>query len=75
MSKGKKYSEYSAANCALSEGKFLEFSFVKKEQNKFLFFYADFFYLSLVICVILFEWFFGLQQISLPAKSYLKQQQ
>lgn len=39
----------------LSEGKFLEFSSVKNERNKFHFFYAEFFYLSLVICVILFE--------------------
>lgn len=59
----------------LSEGKFLEFSSVKIKINKFHFFYAEFFYLSLMICVILFEWFFGLQQMSPPAKSYLKQQQ
>lgn len=58
--------------CALSKGTFLEFSFEKNELNKFLFFSAKFFYLSLVICVILFEWFFGLQQMSLPAKPYLK---
>lgn len=61
--------------CALSEGKFLEFSFVKNELNKYFFFLTAFFYLSFVIYVILFEWLFGLQQMSLPAKSHLKQQQ
>lgn len=60
--------------CSLNKSKFLEFHFVKIEQNIYIYISPEFFYLSVLIHIILFERLFELQQMTLPAKSSLKWQ-